>query len=499
MNSITFKILIAVTLAVTLVLATFAVSSYMELRKQQNIHYSKTIREIDQQLQVIMADPIFSYDLPVLKKIIDAYIPNEIIARIQVVDQLDREMVAITSDRSIDTTQSLDIKYNDNKLIGKIKIAYSRDSIERVLMEKLWSIFWNMAFTLAALVVCLYLVIRHFFVRPLSEVSRVISQMCSDGRFDLGARAPVYSQDEVGTLAGSFNGLLVAVGKAIVSATENIDRVGRWVEHFEALSKNTATTMVVQKRMTANALERVQGLQTAIMGIKSYTDVTAADCAESLSISRSRRTDVEENLRLVGDLVNELDENARQANELKDQSNSIGSVLDVIKSIAEQTNLLALNAAIEAARAGESGRGFAVVADEVRTLAKRTQESTSEIELIIAQLQHKAGEAFNCTQRGQALAQNAINLTEKCAESFQVISEKLISIDANMRNVVSATEDQSELSVEVNEHMEYVQQGSESLAGEIQKMHTNTRELAEAEKLLSEDLGRFNIQKEAGL
>ncbi|WP_371358478.1 methyl-accepting chemotaxis protein, partial [Salmonella sp. E393-2] len=69
-----------------------------------------------------------------------------------------------------------------------------------------------------------------------------------------------------------------------------------------------------------------------------------------------------------------------QVEQLASSSEEIGSVLEVIRAIAEQTNLLALNAAIEAARAGDQGRGFAVVADEVRALARRTQQSTAEIE-----------------------------------------------------------------------------------------------------------------------
>ena len=86
---------------------------------------------------------------------------------------------------------------------------------------------------------------------------------------------------------------------------------------------------------------------------------------------------------------------------LVDDSQNIGSVLDVIRSIAEQTNLLALNAAIEAARAGEPAVGVAAVNKHVvsiRDVANQASGSSNLNTKMSEQLSVQAQESHHAVK-----------------------------------------------------------------------------------------------------
>lgn len=138
---------------------------------------------------------------------------------------------------------------------------------------------------------------------------------------------------------------------------------------------------------------------------------------------------------------------------LANHSETIGSVLEVIRSIAEQTNLLALNAAIEAARAGDQGRGFAVVADEVRSLARRTHESTEEIQGMIKQLQENADKAVTVMATSQKHAELGMEQATKAGNALNVITTAANQIADMVSRIASASSEQSAATSNVHDNI----------------------------------------------
>ncbi|MBL1272197.1 MAG: methyl-accepting chemotaxis protein [Oceanospirillales bacterium] len=315
----------------------------------------------------------------------------------------------------------------------------------------------------------------------------------ADGEADLTRRVNMKGNDELTEMARGVNQFIARIQELVSDVKTSAESaVGQAqaqgeVSHDAVAAVNAqqqdvlevSETMAAMSHSIAGVSENIQEVAGAVRSVSDESEATAG-------ISRGvlkRLDDVVLNVQRAVEAVSALDK----------QSTQITSVLSVIGAIAEQTNLLALNAAIEAARAGESGRGFAVVADEVRTLASRTQESTTEIEAIIARLQQGSTQAVSVI--GDVSGQVAESSAEfrRADEHFDQINQLLGSLQGQALSIASVAEQEGRHAEKISVSVEGIARSSEATVEAIQRSDNASMKISEVLAALQAKASQFRV------
>lgn len=198
------------------------------------------------------------------------------------------------------------------------------------------------------------------------------------------------------------------------------------------------------------AAAAVTQMSCAVDEVASNASEASLAAAQTSKTAMDGRKKVDETVDAINLMVTNVESTSASVKGLVVMATDISKVLDVIRAIAQQTNLLALNAAIEAARAGEAGRGFAVVADEVRALARRTQESTSEIEKMIFTIQTGSNEAVTAMDETSLQAGETLGIARLAGMALVEITASIEHINDRNVQIASSAEEQSQVARQVD-------------------------------------------------
>lgn len=287
-------------------------------------------------------------------------------------------------------------------------------------------------------------------VNPIQKLQSLIRRLAEG---DLTVQADADGDNEIAQLSNDIN----TTARQLQATIEELSNIN---ESVASASTELAAVMSEAESNSQKELSEIEQVASAVNELSSTADnvsdnALAADktARETNELAHAGLDIFAQSTEASEKMASALTDAAVVVNRLKEQSEQINNVVEVIRGVSDQTNLLALNAAIEAARAGESGRGFAVVADEVRLLAARTQSSTQEIQTIIEALQEQSGLANDSMQSSLDMLELNKELTAKAGDALVGITESINAINDMNTQVATAAEEQSQVTQDINRNV----------------------------------------------
>ncbi|MFA0087791.1 methyl-accepting chemotaxis protein [Vibrio sp. 10N.261.51.F12] len=327
-------------------------------------------------------------------------------------------------------------------------------------------------------------------ILPIESLVKSVHNI-ADG--DLTQSLETNRQDELGVLSNQIQRMMVALRDTISVAKTSAHHSEQLSSSIAATSEETATSIESQNQQLELLATAMNEMSSTIQDIAENAERTSQTTETSKTLANNGSRSMAHTLDNIGSISDDITDTHTLMEALQKGVADISHVVNVITEVSEQTNLLALNAAIEAARAGEKGRGFAVVADEVRNLASRTQQSTSQVQRTIDELNKRTTRVLGVMATNQNKVTHSVQLATQTQAQLNDAVNSLNKTYDMVTQIAAAAEQQGIFANDVNENVSVVHMSTNEIKQTSQNLAEQSQTMAQASEDLSHKLAYFKI------
>jgi methyl-accepting chemotaxis protein len=328
--------------------------------------------------------------------------------------------------------------------------------------------------------------------QPMVSMRKMVEDL-SGAEGDLTRQLTINNHAELIGIADGFNAftakLRVMIADLNTSAMQLRDQSQSLVHASDQTAKATQSQQE-EMQSVASAMTEMSATANEVADLAARTAQQAEESNHTLSDAREAFKKTVDEVKTVSEEISIASDRVAS---VAASSQNIYGIIEVIQGIAEQTNLLALNAAIEAARAGDQGRGFAVVADEVRNLARRTQDSTEQINALIETLQKDVAATVKEMEASTQRVAQTVHEANKAYDQMASAAQNIEQITNHVTQVATAAEEQDKVSEEINRNITIVEDASARLAGLAGDVREVSEQMSQITDSLESQLRKFKV------
>lgn len=321
----------------------------------------------------------------------------------------------------------------------------------------------ELKYIVSIIVVIASIIALFFGVRISTGISRCLSainkklKLAANG--DLSITIATKRRDEFAVLVFNICEMIEGTRKLIYQVEQVSKEVtlssGKVIDASNSIALSSEKISFAIKDIDQGILQQAQDSQDCLAQVDTLSQCITTvndNIRKTVTVAEESKAIVDKGIKKMTIMTKQSEETSKITGSvvenigvLKEKSESINTIINVINEIADQTNLLSLNASIEAARAGNAGKGFAVVANEIKKLAEESQNSAGKIKEIVEDINlqtldtvEKAMEAESIVFKQNAAIQETIEVFQDMKDSMQKMLSNMEKVYVDVSSMESA-------------------------------------------------------------